>query len=106
MRRGVELLDQSFGARLQVVAEDNRHEVLDDEIAVLGESFCHFRRDPLLVAPEALWLLHAGRGERVQSAQAVPCLRAPIPRWAAIVWPMSAKLPRMPTECGFNPGPE
>src|SRR4051812_32251849 len=36
MRRGVERLDQSFGARLQVVAEDNRHEVLDDEIAVLG----------------------------------------------------------------------
>src|SRR3954469_5424269 len=102
----VEILDQGLGAGLQIVTERRRHEVFHDEIAVFRESLRHVRRETGLAAPEAPRFLRAVGQDRVPRLQAVPCFRGERPRWPAMVWPISAKLAWMPTECGFNPGPE
>ncbi len=103
VRLGVEVFDQLFRAALESVAELGRHEVFDHQISVLGEGLRHFLREAGIAALEAPRLLGE---DRVHSAHAVPCFSGARPRCDAIVWPISAKLPRMPTECGLKSGPK
>src|SRR6185369_7796330 len=103
MRLRIEVFDQLPGARLEIVAAGRRHEVFDHEIAVFGEGLRHLRREAGVAALEAPGFF--GK-DRVHNGQAVPCFNGLRPRWPAMVWPISAKLARMPTECGLKSGPE